>query len=484
MRNRTMLLAVLLAGTRAPAAEPDPPYQSDFPPAEFRARWARVFEAIGERAVALVQGAPMVRGFVLPRQTNAFYYLCGVETPHSYLLLDGRSRRVRLYLPPRNPRLERSEGRVLSAEDAEAARRLTGVDVVESTEALRGDWLGSLEGGPAAELHVPFAPGEGYAESRHEILQANAALSLDPLDGRLPREGQLVQLLRARYPRLAVRDLTPVLDALRAVKSPREIALIRRASQLAGHGILEAMRSARPGLLEYQLEAAARYLFQVSGSRLDGYRAIVAAGTANIWNAHYFRNDGPLRDGDLVLIDFAPDYRYYTSDVARMFPVSGRFGPAQRQILGFVLAYSNAVLRRIKPRVTVDAVLAEVRAEMEPVLARTPFAKPAYEAAARKLLETGGGAFSHPVGMAVHDDGPYRDVPLRPGHVFSVDPQLWVPEEQLYYRYEDVVAVTEAGHENFTDFLPVELDAIEEAMRPDGLVQKAPPPLPPAASPH
>ena len=263
---------------------------------------------------------------------------------------------------------------------------------------------------------------------------------------------------------------------MRSVKSPREVALVRRASELAGLGLLEAMKSTRPGLLEYQLEAAARYVFQTGGSRMDGYRAITAAGTANIWNAHYYRNDGPLRDGDLVLMDFAPDYRYYTSDIARMWPVNGRFSPVQRELLSFVLAYRNAVLKQLRPGAMTDDILPAARAAMEPVLAATRFSKPIYEDAARKLVTTGGGVLSHPVGLAVHDDGPYRPGPLRPGHVFSVDPQLWVPEENLYYRYEDVVVITETGYSNFTDFLPTELDAIEKTVRTGGLLQKVPPP--------
>jgi Xaa-Pro aminopeptidase len=474
----TTLAGALTRGAAHAADSPAeaPPYQTDFPPEEFRARFARVFDGIGAEAAALVQGAPMVRGFVLPRQTNELYYLCGVETPHAYLLLDGRSRRVTLFLPPRNARLERSEGRVLSADDAELARSLTGVDEVLSTDGLRGEGLAARPGGLPAVLHTPFKPSEGWAESRHEIEQANAALANDPLDGRLPREAQLVELLRARLPRTEVRDLTPLLDGLRAVKSPREVALIRRASQLAGHGLLEAMRSTRPGLFEYQLEAAARYVFQTGGARRDGYRAIVAAGTANIWNAHYYRNQGPLRDGDLVLLDFAPDYRYYTSDIARMWPVSGRFSPVQREVLSFVLAYRNAVLKRVRPGITVDEVLQEVKTEMEGVLARTRFSKAIYEDAARKLVSTGGGVFSHPVGMAVHDDGPYRPGPLRSGHVFSIDPQLWVPEEQLYFRYEDVIVVTDKGYENFTDFLPTDLGAIEKEVGRGGILQKGPPP--------
>lgn len=455
-------------------AQGQPWYQSDFPPEEFRARWARVFEAIGRDAVAIVQGMPLTNGFIYPRQHNDFYYLCGVETPQSYLLLDGRTKQVTLFLPPRNPRLEAAEGKVLSAEDAEFARQLTGVDTVLSTEAMRGDWLGTGRNLPRV-IYAPFSPQEGAAQSRYELLASDAAIAADFWDGRLPRQLHFISLLRARYPRAEIRDLTPVLDELRSVKSPREIALIRRASQLAGLGILEAMRSTQPGAREYELDAVARYIFLVNGAKLEAYRSITAAGTANIWNMHYFRNTGELRSGDLVLMDYAPDYHYYVSDVTRMWPVSGKFSPWQRELLGFVLEYRNAILKRIRPGVTAAQIMAEARAAMEPVLARWKFSKPIYEQAARRLVETGGGVFSHPVGMAVHDDGEYVRKPLQPGHVFSIDPQLRVPEENLYIRYEDVVVVTETGVENFTDFLPSELDDIERVVGKNGLLQKVPP---------
>ena len=471
-------LALLVAAATAlplRAAE-TPAYQTDFAPDEFRARWAKVFEAIGEQSVALIAGAPLANGFLFPRQTNDFYYLCGVETPGSYLLLDGRGRRVTLFLPPRNARLEASEGRVLSAADADLARKLTGADAVESTEAMGGDWLARPEGRLPEAIYTPFAPAEGAGQSRWELQASNAAVAADPWDGRIPREARLVELLRARYPRAAVRDLTPAIDGLRSVKSPREVALVRQASRLAGFALLEAMRSTRPGVFEYQLDAVARYVFLAGGARLEAYRSIVASGTENIWNPHYYRNTSELKAGDLVLLDYAPDFRYYVSDITRMWPVSGRYSPVQRELLGFVLAYRNAVLERIRPGVTAKQVLEEVRKAMEPVLRATKFSKPAYEQGARKLVETGGGVFSHPVGMAVHDDGAYQDQPLRPGHVFSIDPQLRVPEENLYIRYEDVVGVTESGVENFTAFLPSALDDIEKAMRGEGLLVKFPPP--------
>jgi Xaa-Pro aminopeptidase len=352
-------------------------------------------------------------------------------------------------------------------------KKLTGVDEVKSNRAMKEDDLPQLKA--AETIYALFSPAEGNAQSRGELRMANAAIKADYWDGRESREETFAALLRKRFPNAQVKDLTPTLDAMRAVKSKREIALIRRASQLSGLGIMEAIKSTKVGGYEYQLDAAARYVFLVNGARLEGYRSIVAAGTKNIWSMHYFKNTGELKDGDLVLMDYAPDYRYYVSDIARMWPVNGKYTPQQRELLQFVLEYRNAILKRIRPGAEVREIMAEAKKAMEPVFARTKFSKPAYERAARALVERGGGVFSHPVGMAVHDDGPYAFGPLRPGHVFSVDPQLRVPEEKLYIRYEDVVVVTEDGVENFTDFLPSELGGIEKLVGTGGVVQKVPP---------
>ena len=453
-------------------------YQTDFPPEEFQARWAKVYDKIGPAAVAVVQGVSLTPGYNMPRQTNEFYYLCGLETPHSYLLLDGRSRKSTLFVPKRNQRLEASEGRVLSAEDADQIRALTGVDSVLDNDVMRtSNWLSIPPGRdqPPLTIYALLSPSEGSAQSRFELQAANTAVLNDPWDSRIPREMQFASMLTTRFPRAKLADLTPVIDELRSVKSPREVALIRRASQIAGQGILEAMKSTKSGMSEYELDAAARYVFLVNGARLEGYRSITAAGTANIWNAHYYRNMSKLDNGQLVLMDFAPDYHYYTSDVTRMWPVSGKYTPVQRELLQFVLEYRNAIIKRIRPGVTARQIMEEAKAAMEPVFARTRFSKPAYLDAARELVERGGGVFSHPVGLAVHDDGPYLG-PLRPGHVFSIDPQLWVPDEKLYIRYEDVVAVTETGVENFTDFMASELDDMERIVQTGGgLVQRVPP---------
>ena len=129
----------------------------------------------------------------------------------------------------------------------------------------------------------------------------------------------------------------------------------------------------------------------------------------------------------------------------------------------------------IRPGVTTDEILAEAIERMKPIMKNYKFSKRIYKKAAEKMIRTGGGVLSHPVGLAVHDDGPYRYGPLKVGHVFSVDPQMWVPEENLYLRYEDTIVVTENGNENFTDFLPSELDDLEALTQQVGIVQQYPP---------
>jgi len=468
--------AVLVAGTAARAQY----YQTDFPAEEFRSRHARVFDQIGTAAVAVVQGVAQTEGFTLPRQHNTFYYLSGIETPGAYLLLDGRTRTATLYLPARNPRLEAAEGRVLSAEDGDLVKRISGVDEVKPLQQM-ADTNWPLSTAPAGGSNQPppvifaeFSPAENQGQSRGELVAAETARVNDPWDGTGSRQRRFVELLRARQPRAELRNLNPILDEMRSIKSPREIAMVRRASQIAGLGLLEAMRSTEAGVTEYQLDAAARYVFLVNDARLEGYRSITASGTENINNMHYFRNTSTLKDGDLVLMDFAPDYRYYVSDIGRVWPVNGKYTPQQRELLQFVLEFHKAVLSRIRPGVTSQQVHDEAKKAMEAVFARTKFSKPAYEQAARTLVESGGGVFSHTVGMAVHDVGNYRG-PLKPGQVFSIDPQLRVREENLYLRFEDTVVVTETGVENFTDFIPMELDDMEKLVVEKGIVQQFPP---------
>ena len=241
---------------------------------------------------------------------------------------------------------------------------------------------------------------------------------------------------------------------------------MRRAGQLCAQAVREAMRVTRPGILEYQLGALVNYIFMLNGARGEGYHPIIASGE-NIWHIHYSLNSGPLKDGDLVLMDVAPECSYYTSDIGRMWPVNGTYASWQRELYGYIVEYHKVVLSKIRPGVTPDQVMDEAAEEMKEVWENWKFSKDTYREGARRTLEFRG-HLSHPVGMAVHDDGGYHHRPLVPGTAFAVDPQMWIPEEKLYIRVEDTVVVTDDGVEIFTSGAPLELDEVEALMRDEG----------------
>ena len=433
-----------------------------------------IVEAIGPGSIAVIQGAGGIPGFSVFRQANTFYYLTGLETPHAYLLLNGRTRQSTVYLPHRDAGTESNQGKVLSAEDAELVKQLTGVDQVKGYESLSSDLVGTgLIRPPAPKLYTEFSPAEIGNDSRDELLHGQARSSADPWDGNPSREALFIQKINARNPQFEVLDLSPLLDSMRLIKSPREIELIRKATQIAGLGIMEAMRSTQPGVYEYQLDATAKYIFHLQGARGDAYASIIGGGT-NAFMGHYFHKTDVLKNGDLVLMDYAPDYRYYTSDVTRIWPVNGKFSAEQRELYNFIVAFRDALFRYIKPGVTAADVLDRASADMTKYLADKKFANPNHLKAVQEGLKFRG-HFQHPVGMAVHDVGRVHGVKLKPGMVFTIDPMIWIPSERAYIRIEDVAVVTEDGVENLSAFVPSRLEDVEATIKEKGLIELRPP---------
>ncbi|MCO4822063.1 MAG: aminopeptidase P family protein [Flavobacteriaceae bacterium] len=448
-------------------------FQTDFSIDEFKARRTQIFNKIGDNAIALIQGAPSVAGFKVFRQSNTFYYLCGLEEGHAYLLLNGKNRSTTLYLPHREEGRERSQGKILSAEDANLLLELTGVNRVRALEFLGNDLVGTgLINGNTPTLYTPLSPAETGNDSRDEILHGHARAAADPWDSKTTREAQFKKLLNERFPEFEIRDLSPQLDAMRLIKSKKEIEVIRKATEIAGLAIMEAMRSTKPNIYEYQLDAAAKFIFYQHGSQGDGYPAIIGGGT-NAFMGHYFRKTDKLKDGDLVLMDYAPDYHNYTSDVTRIWPVNGTFNKGQIALYNYIVAYRDALFKYIKPGVTSNDVLDNAAGDMKKYLIGKTFEKPEHLIAVQNGIKFRG-HFQHPVGMAVHDVGRVHHVPLEAGMVFTIDPMIWIPEEQLYIRIEDVAVVTETGVENLSAFVPSTIVDIEKTIKEEGLTEFRP----------
>jgi len=211
----------------------------------------------------------------------------------------------------------------------------------------------------------------------------------------------------------------------------------------------------------------------LEGSQGDGYASIIGGGT-NAYMGHYFHKTDKLKDGDLVLMDYAPDYRYYTSDVTRIWPVNGKFSDEQKALYDFIVAYRDALFRYIKPGVTSNEVLDEAAADMTKYLEGKKFVNPEHLKAVQDGIKFRG-HFQHPVGMAVHDVGQIHGIPLKPGMVFTIDPMIWIHEEHLYIRIEDMALVTEDGVENLSGFVPTSIEDVEKKIKEKGLTEFRPP---------
>jgi Xaa-Pro aminopeptidase len=431
------------------------------PREEFAQHRTALMAKIGD-GVAILEGATEYPGYMKFRQGNQFFYVTGVEAPRAIVVIDGRVRMSTLYLQPGNPRKEAAEGPVLVPGDQ--AHELTGIERVVDREQFAAD-LAKLAR-EQRTLYLPFRADTQWAQTNADMTAYDAANAGDPWDGRLSRAAMFRERVHIFAPRCEQRDLDPILDALRTIKTPREIALIREATRIAGIAMTEAMSAAKPGMHEYEIEAIGDYAFKRNNAQFFAYFGLVAAGR-NSFYPHYHAAQSELKSGDMVLFDYAPDYMYYSSDVTREFPANGKFTAEQRELYGIYLKLYQALMTSIRPNVTARAVMQDAVKKMDAIMAGYPFTNPKYQAAAERFVEnyrkSVAGALGHTVGMEVHDVNAPLET-LKPGLVFTIEPALTVPEDRIYIRLEDVLVITEDGYQNLSSFAPVEIADIERVM--------------------
>ncbi len=431
--------------------------------AEFRERRRRLMATLPDDAAVLLPGAALVTRsgdseFAF-RQDSDFHYLTGFPEPEALLLLlpgreDGESV---LFCQDRDPEMEAWTGRRLGAEGAE---RDFGLDEAFAN-AEREERLAALLDGRST-LYLPLDDGEALqlAESVRAELQAGAR--------------------RGARPPLAFADVSARLHEQRLVKSPAELALMRHAGAISARAHRRAMRACAPGLAEYQLQAELEHEFRWQGGSGPAYASIVAGG-GNARVLHYIENADALRDGDLVLIDAGAEFDLYAGDITRTFPVGGRFGEAQRALYEVVLGAQQRAIEAVRPGTTLAAIHRGVVRDLTQGLLELGLlsgdleACLEHEAWRRFYLH----ATSHWLGLDVHDVGQYRQDgeprPLVPGMVLTIEPGLYVPEDEdipaayrgLGIRIEDDVAVTESGHEVLTAEVPKRVADIEALMVKD-----------------
>ncbi|HMV51650.1 MAG TPA: M24 family metallopeptidase, partial [Blastocatellia bacterium] len=323
-------------------------------------------------------------------------------------------------------------------------------------------------------IYTPFRPEVLENASSSDTIGLWRATKEDPWDGRASREDTFIQKLKALGANVNVQNLDPMLDAMRSIKSPREIAVIREATRITGLGIMEAMREARPGLYEYELQAPAEFVFKKHGSQAAAYFALIATGQNTLYS-HYHFNTSQLKDGDLVQFDYAPEYKYYVSDVTRVFPANGKFTAWQREYYTIYLRLYQALMTSIKVHVAPRDIVKEAVVKMDAILASYKFTDPKIKEAATRFIEryrsSRANSLGHTIGLEVHDVRLTTDT-LEPGAMFTIEPAMTIPDLHLGIRLEDVILMTETGYENLSAFVPVEIAEIEKLMAEPGLSAK------------
>ena len=443
---------------------------------EFKSRRMKLAQELESNAIAVFQGAPSETGYVKFRQYNEFYYLSGIETPHAYMIIKGESGETTLYLPHKNERRERSEGPLLSAEDVETVKAMTGVDHVFAT-TMMGEHLWRMRMRTKPIVYLYQSPPERHAESRDLLLRHEGDTQNDPWDQTQPRYKDFNQNMSGHMSGSEIRDLTKILDQLRLIKSNAEIEVIKKATVLSCLALMEAMRSTKPGIYEYELDGMAKYIYHINGAQGDAYYSLIANGS-NAYMPHYHEKKDKLRDGDLMLMDYSPDFQYYMSDITRMIPVNGKFSEEQSQLYGFYIACYRAILDKIRPFIEPVKVRKEAADKMKQILSIAKFNQTHHRKAAENFVENYArsskrqyASLGHGVGMATHDVGDHSKM-LLPGMVFTIEPALRVPEENIYIRLEDLIVITETGAEVVSDFVPMDIKGIEKLMREKGMLDR------------
>ncbi len=348
------------------------------------------------------------------RQDNTFYYFTELETQDAVLMMTARgpdSVETVLFLPPRTPSQERWTGLRLGPDSV--AVRLSGIATV-----------------------LPI-----------DSLDARARAALQPVY----TQGHV----RRGSADTAANNLTPIVDSMRVVKDADEIMRLRRAVDISVAGHIAAMRAARPGMYEYQLEAVLEDGFRSNGADRLGYPSIVGSGP-NSTTLHYDVNRRKTENGDLVVIDAAAEWGQYTADVTRTFPVNGKFTPRQKAIYDLVLGAQQAAFDSLRPGVTMRQLDGIARRYMQQHSGTLCGQKTCDD---RDYFNHGLG---HPIGMDVHDVGFGR--PLEPGMVITLERGIYLQAEKLGVRIEDDVLVTAKGGEWLSAGAPRTTDAIEKLM--------------------
>jgi Xaa-Pro aminopeptidase len=381
------------------------------------------------------------------KQNSDLFYLTGVDQEETVLVLapDARDEAHRevLFLRETNETIAIWEGARLTMDEA---RKVSGVQTVY--------WLKDFDRVFNALVN----------ECSHIYLNSNehnrATVRVETRDMRF------VKWCKEHFPLHKYRRCAPVMQRLRAVKSKMELLLMQEACDITEKGLRRLLKTVKPGVWEYELEAELIHEFIRNRAQGFAYEPIIAAG-ANSCVLHYIDNNRQCKKGDILLLDIGAEYANYDADLSRTIPVSGRYTKRQKEVYNAVLRVQNAAIEMLRPGTLIKDYHREVGLLMEAelvdlkLITKSDISKqdPKHPAYKRYFMH----GTSHFLGLDTHDVGNW-DIPMEEGNVFTCEPGIYIPEEGLGIRIEDNILVTRKGPVNLMKNIPKIAEEIEELM--------------------
>lgn len=370
-----------------------------------------------------------------------FHYLTGVAEEGTALVLKRTAAQgfeEMLLIKKRDPLMVKWVGETITPEEATAVSGIQDIRTMDTLETLLHQCI-AKEGIHVFHLDLER---DGYRAGDHPGID-------------------FAKELKDRYPQVTVKDLYPALSLQRQKKAPEEVALMEEAIDITREGIEALLRSAKPGMMEYELEAHFDYVLKKRGVREHAFDTICASGIrATV--LHYVVNNAKTAEGDLVLLDLGATKGFYSADISRTFPISGRFTERQKQFYNLVLQAQEAVLEALKPGMAFKEINDIVHGVYARELQAMGLITQPEEVRSYYYHNT-----AHHLGLDTHDVGPREGV-LEEGMVITVEPGIYVAEEGIGIRIEDDVLITAEGARNLSAGILKTVDEIEAFMAQAG----------------
>ena len=390
---------------------------------------------------------PVSADTTLPfEQHRDIFYLSGINQEESVLLLlkNNNDTEEILFLKKPNELLTHWEGEKLSVKKAFTISGIKKVHWLEDLEKITKKIFRSVE-----NIYI----------NTNEHYRAKVVVET--------REDRFIRWVQKNYPNKNIEKSNPILQRLRAIKSPIEIKLIKKACEITEKGFRRVLNFVKPGVWEYEIEAEFSHEFLKNRSRKFAYQPIIASGkNSNI--LHYIENNKQCNEGAVILLDVGAEYANYGSDMSRTIPVSGRFSEKQKSVYNSVLHVKNEATKLLKPGILWKEHYNEVGKIMTSellklgLLRKSDVQNQTKENPAFKKYFTHG--VSHNLGLDVHDYGDL-DIPITKNMVFTVEPGIYIQKENFGIRLEDDVVVQQNGDPiNLMESIPIEIEEIEFLM--------------------